>query len=255
MFRKKRRSIKEGQPPGIAPTNIRRKLKNYLFVIGVIVLMSVALLIPNKIIIKNIECTSQNGKCSQRIESGIWQYVGMPLRTSQNAVRDFLTHELVSKDMTIRYRYPSTLSVTVVETKPVFALSNNDENTFRLLDENGNVLSESNETNLPYAKVQDELPAVGAKVDEGTIFALGILSDLSSSYQLSKGELNGDGLLVELPTKTKVLFPLNGDREILLGSFILVINQLNSVKVGSTMDKVGLAGKTLDLRYKNPVIR
>lgn len=232
-----------------------RKIRRY-FYIGLFLVVGVgSWYLPRKIIVKNIVCTSQSGECSQRIVSRVGQFVGMPLPLAQKSIKDFLTNELVSKDITVRYLYPSTLSVSVFETEPVFALSNNEENSFRLLDEQGNVLSDSNETNLAYATLSGDLPAVGMKVDAGQVFALGILSDLASSYQISKGELVDDGLLVELPTKTKVLFPLEGDHELLLGSFILVINQLNSVKVGSTMEKVGLASKTLDLRYKNPVIR
>jgi hypothetical protein len=255
MFRKRRRDISEGQAQRATPTNIKLRVRNYSMVIGVILLIAISFALPHRIIIKSITCTSQNGECSQRIKNGIGQYVGMTLPASQRSVRDFLTHELVSKEMTIRYKYPSTLAISVIETKPVFALSNNDENNFRLLDTEGNVLSEANETNMPYANISGDLPAVGTKVNEGYVFTLGLLSDLSSSYQISKGELTDAGLLVELPTKTKVLFPLEGDRELLLGSFILVINQLNSVKVGSTMEKVEINGKTLDLRYKNPVIR
>jgi hypothetical protein len=232
-----------------------RKVKIYIYCFVFIIFLAGLWFLPRKVIIKDIECTNQEGMCSQKISDIVSRYRGLSLYEARNAIQSDLSGQLIRNDIQVRYLYPSKLVVTVYETKPEFALSNMEANSFRLIDMQGNILAEENSSVLPYAKVVGDLPSVGERVDEKYLFGLKILSDLSRSYQLTQGDISHSGLVIELPTKTKVLFPLEGDRDIVLGSFVLVMNQLNSVKNSSTMEKQTLAGKTVDLRYKNPVIR
>jgi hypothetical protein len=232
-----------------------RKIRRIIVIFLVIILFGGLWYLPRKIVVKSVECKNQEGECSQRIIDIVSKYVSYDLRNARKGIESDLRVELVGNDINFRYIYPSTLRVNVYETRPEFALSNLEANSFRLVDSSGNILTEASSTVLPYAKVANELPNVGERLDEKYVFGLKLLSDLSRSYQLSQGELSLAGLVIELPTQTKVLFPLEGDRDVVLGSFILVINQLNSVKNSSTMEKQVLAGKTVDLRYKNPVIR
>jgi cell division septal protein FtsQ len=219
-----------------------------------VVIVLIFYLIPRKIIIKDIECKSQLGECSERIQAILASHIGQSLFVAKKAI--FSDLALSTKDDTvIMYRYPSKLLVSVYETEPLFALKQKDSDSFRLIDQDGILVSEAQETALPFAIIETDLPQVGAQLEEKQVFALHLLKDLSKSYQLHEGTLTDDGLLVMLPTKTLILFPLEGDRDTILGSFVLVINQLNSVKEGSTMEKVSLVGKTIDLRFKNPVIR
>ena len=231
-----------------------KKSRRPIFVIAIIIAVAIFILIPRKIHIKEITCKSQLGECSERVQSILASHIGQSLSEATSSIKKDL--QLSTKDDTvITYRYPSTLSVSIYETEPVFAIKQKDADNFRLIDQEGFVVSESQETTLPFADIESDLPAVGSKLDEKQLFGLKLLLDLSKSYQLTNGTLEEDGLLVTLPTKTHVLFPLEGDRDTILGSFILVINQLNSVKEGSTMEKVSTLGKTIDLRFKNPVIR
>lgn len=231
-----------------------RRLQAYISFVLVLLGVFTMWLLPRKIIIKEITCKSQNGVCSESIQRITERFTGKSLSTSENGIKQTLSGSL-AHDVTFRYQYPSVLVVSVIETKPEFALSNKEQNDFRLVDVTGNVLAHSQTTDLPYISMKSDLPEVGSTLSEKNLFALKLLSDLAKNYQLSYGELTDASLVIELPTKTKVLFPLEGDRELILGSFVMVINQLNSVKTGSTMEKGLLSGKTVDFRFKNPVIR
>lgn len=233
----------------------RKKLLRIFYVLALIIFLGAFWYIPRRIIIKNFVCESQHASCSERVTTLLENYKGQSLSEAKKNIKTNLPADLVRNEISFQYHYPSTLLVGVVETKPEFALSNNDKTDFRLVDEEGNVLSTVTASTLPTAKMEAELPAVGTRLDDEYIFALGIMRDLARSYQLTEGSLTNTGLLVELPTKTKVLFPLEGDRDVLLGSFVLVINQLNTTTTSSTMDRQVLVGKTVDLRFKNPVIR
>lgn len=233
----------------------KRKLLVYCYIFIATIVLGFVFYLPRKIIIKNIECESQYGNCSERVMVLLGNYVGQSLYESKKTINESLPSDVVRNTITFRYLYPSTLRIGVIETKPEFALGNMDKTDFRLVDTDGNVLSKVTGTSLPIVKIESDLPEVGTVLDENYIFALGLMRDLFRTYNLTEGVVTNNGLLVELPTKTNVLFPLEGDRDVLLGSFVLVINQLNTESSSSTMDKQVLVGKTVDLRFKNPVIR
>ncbi len=232
-----------------------RKVKNFCLIVLVFLLVGLLLYIPRKIVIKNIVCTNQYGECGERVLGIVAGHNGQTLSIAKRQIKSDLSEGLVKKDIVFRYQYPSTLLVSVYETQPEFALSNNEANDFRLVDNEGNVLSVAEQVSLPFAKVNSDLPSVGDRLDQKYLFALRILRDLAKTYDLPSGTLANDGLLIDLPSGIAVLFPLEGDRDVLLGSFVLIMNQLNRVKSSSTMDKVSLVGKTLDLRFKDPIIR
>jgi hypothetical protein len=55
-------------------------------------------------------------------------------------------------------------------------------------------------------------------------------------------------LLVELPGQIRVIFPLEGDSDILLGGLRLIYSKIK--------EDGNLAGYSqIDMRYKNPVLR
>jgi hypothetical protein len=62
-------------------------------------------------------------------------------------------------------------------------------------------------------------------------------------YQISKGEIDGNSLVVELPTAVRVIFPLDGtkDKDVLLGSLRLIYSEVTD--------------KEIDLRFKNALLR
>jgi len=104
-----------------------------------------------------------------------------------------------------------------------------------------------------FLEVNKEFVPVGEYVDPDTLFALSVVYLLSPSYDIEKSYYEGNELIVELKNKIKVLFPVPSDRDYLLGSFFLVYNELIKQYQNSTIEKNGMT--TIDLRFKNPVIR
>ena len=73
-------------------------------------------------------------------------------------------------------------------------------------------------------------------------------------YQINIGEIINDSLVIELDSGTKVLFPLEGDKQILLGALRLIDSKVTTE--GEELSGVdGQVVETIDLRYKNPVLR
>jgi len=125
--------------------------------------------------------------------------------------------------------------------KPSFMLKN-DTNQVVTIDQNGRVLGTSSDTALPSVSVLGNLKKVGEIVDQKHLFALNLMQGVNQMYQIDNGKIEDDSLVVELPPSIKVIFPLSGDSQILLGSLRLVYS-----KVGEYHE--------IDLRFKNPVLR
>lgn len=211
--------------------------------------------IPHKIIIKNLDCQSQNGACTPRILSTLASFKGRSLASVKAEVRSYLTNEVLARDIVIGYKYPSTVKIRIIEPDALYALTDPEGTTYKLVDQSGYVVATQESTDLPIAIVEGSLPDIGDRLVDTDLFSLQILSILSSNYQLSKGRITSDGLLIEIPTKGQVLFPTEGDKDLVLGKFVLVMNQLNRNQTGSTMEDISLQGKIVDLRFENPVIR
>lgn len=68
--------------------------------------------------------------------------------------------------------------------------------------------------------------------------------------------MENNSLLVELNDYPKIIFPLEGDREVLVGTAIFILSKINKIgisdgKIADIQSRIS----TIDLRYKNPVIK
>ena len=89
---------------------------------------------------------------------------------------------------------------------------------------------------------------VGSSVSAQELFALELIQGIWQMYQVGLGELKDDGLVVELPGRITVIFPKEGDKDILLGEVRLVYGKVENI------DTLGKYSQ-IDLRFKNPVLR
>jgi hypothetical protein len=102
---------------------------------------------------------------------------------------------------------------------------------------------------------------LGERVDDETFFALELLNDMFTYYQIREGKKDSESLLIELKSGQNVIFPLEGDRKVIIASLGIILNKLNSEDNGTRIgsDDVGLEdcqrGCLIDLRFKNPVIK
>jgi hypothetical protein len=223
-------------------------LKIILPVIALLLLVSGIILAPRYIKVSSIECTSQFGPCVL-LEETLSSISGKSLYQTKKEIASVLSAESSVSDYSIRYKIPGNLSVYVVEKKPKFALSNSS--FFALVDKDGTVLKIGEETTLPRVEITGNLPNVGEKVSEDYLFCLNLLYNLFANYQVERGVIEGEKLLVDI-TGIRVIFPVSGDKDVLLGSLRLIIERLKQEPKDSKISK-GIT--QIDLRFKNPVLK
>lgn len=216
-------------------------LKIGIWILILLIPIFLLIVIPRVIVVKKITCNNQYGLCDQGLTSSFETVLGENLAEAKIKLKSRLSGDTLIKDYSFRYRVPNTLEVYCLTKKPKTALWNEQNKQGVVLDEQGLVLAKVEETNLPKLVSTGKLPNPGEITDQKTLFALDLVSDLHYFYQIKEGFLFSDYLEIIFSDNRKVLFPLSGDRQLLLGSLKLVLEA----------GKVSL----IDLRFKNPILK
>ena len=229
-----------------------RQVKKIVALVLLVTLISIVLYLPHFIKIDPIICRSQYGQCSEVVEVKLASLEGNSLDKVNKSVKSSLENEVLVSNYSSQFRLPSTLEVSILERKPKFALKSKDRNLYANVDSEGRVLSLSQTTLLPFLVI-DSIPNLGDLVTEQELFAMKIMYDMYITFQIKEGKLEKESLIINFPKGQTVIFPLEGDREVLVGSAILLINKLDKEMLN--LPKNGENIDTIDLRFKNPVLK
>lgn len=221
-------------------------MKFILSFLVVVLLASGFFFIPKLIPIKSIGCASQFGPCSAEIEGKVKKYEGQNLYDAKRGIsRELKAEDGVGK-FTQHFKIPSVLGIYVIEKKSYIALTRQGLGKLYLFDAEGRFIEETESTNLPIL-VLEEGEVTTDRLSARHTLAAKILHGLFSLYEVKVARVLTDSLEADITTSTKVIFPLEGDGEVLLGSLNLIFSRLNTTQENSRIE--------IDLRYKNPVIR
>lgn len=223
-------------------------MKKILINSGILLFFTIIVVSPLLIKITPI-CKNQFGDCSEEITKKIESQKGKRLVSARRGVNKILKSLFSVSDYSIQFKLPNTLEVNVIEKVPVYSLFNPNEGRSALVDTDGVIISVSdNVSALPSVKTTSSIGEPGQKVQDFQIFALKIVQGVNQMYQISTGEIQSDTLLVELKPNIRVIFPLEGDIDVLLGTLRLIYTKIISPEYAGKYSEI-------DLRFKNPVLR
>ena len=211
-------------------------------------------LVPGNITVKSIKCSSQFGSCNRVISEKIKEYEYKDLRSVKKGLNFYLAENALVLKYTIQFKFPGEVYVDVVERKPEFAVIRKDFEDIWLVDEGGYVMSKTSSSVLPTLESEREFLNQDESLCQEEIFSLSILKDMYSLYNSDYAKMDSESLEFVIGDNLKVIFPLSGERSVLMGSLIAILNQLNT---GSEESRIEYTGEisVIDLRFKNPVIR
>ena len=209
------------------------------------------LILPRLIKISKISCFSQYGDCSKNIQEKFNQSLGKSYWEANKEIKDSLAKNLLVKEYSLQFKLPAEVRVDIILNKPKYALKNPSQKFFYLVDKDGKVLAKENSTELPYVEVNNLNYDLNQKIKDEEIFSLEIIYDLFNFYQVKSGKIEGDSLMVNLSEGPKVIFPLSGSKDALIGALRLILSRLNEPNKDVKIDSV----KEIDLRFKNPVLK
>lgn len=201
-----------------------------------------------------IDCVNlSGGNCDQALSSRLKSFEGKPFFKSIRSVKQVLKENPAVQKFSIRYLPPDNLIISIVQSDALFALTDNKGDFFETINNDGVVTSIVDHTDLPKLVTDDKVD-VGKNVPDGTLFALLLLKDLNKTFMIESAVLSDGSMTVEIKPATKVVFPLSGDRQVLIGSLVLIYDDLNNQN-GSKLNTKGKKIDTIDLRFKNPVLK
>lgn len=220
------------------------------------VFVSLFFVVPKKLKIKDIACQSQFGPCNTNILGFINKVENgeKSLSDVKKELHGILSSSILISDYSFHFQFPNKIEVNLIERKPKYAVKAEGTDSYALIDKEGYVIYFHDLTGLPVLLTTEPPPNVGEIISDKTFFALEILYGMFSSYQVREGVIEDESLVIELSQGPRVIFPLEGEKEILLGSLMLVLSKLNNDGQDSKIENVSGAS-IIDLRFKNPVIK
>lgn len=232
---------------------MRRKTKKYnifkiLSIILILVfILSLPLIIQKVIKIKKIECISQFGNCDGLMANRLQTTDN--LTNSKKQIKQILDQDIQINSYLIQYKIPSTLKVEINIKKPKYAVFYNQK--YFLLDNDGLILSEAGETNLPTLVVSNFNNNIGDIISNSMLFSLRLIEKVAWLYSVKIGTLTDNELKITLKEGVLVHFPLEGDIDTLVGNLRLIFSRLNDEGEGIRMEDI----REIDLRFKQPILR
>ncbi len=195
-----------------------------------------------------INCKTQFGACPERVLSKIDAFNGNSLFTAKKNIRKILSSDFTISNYSLQFKLPNILETYIVVKKPFAALVDRNSKKVALIDEEGKILFFGSDSTLPTVTADSIDRKEGQRITDRDFFALKIIAGVFQMYQIRTGEMNSESLVVELLPQIRVIFPLYGDSNILLGSLRLIYSKIS---------EPGNIGKysEIDLRFKNAVLR
>src|SRR3989344_619612 len=191
----------------------------YVFLAALVLVVLVApfIVLPRVVVIKKIDCESQFGPRSDIVENAVESVLEKNLRDARKTLKNSLSaHDKVS-DFSVTFNLPDNLEVFVVERKASAAVVSKGEQIYTLIDEDGEVVGTSQDTQLPIIVLEDEVSAADIS------FAAALTNAIYNLYQTRFGRLTNDAIEFEIKDGIKAIFPREGDVEVLVGSLQLIL--------------------------------
>lgn len=222
-------------------------MKIILFLSCILLIAIAVIALPLSIKVR-VVCNSQFGECPATILEKLNSLNGKNLINAKNGVKKYLKTDFSVSDYSTQFKIPNILEVEILVKKAVIAFKNNASDLVILADAEGKILSVVDNSVLPLIVMDGNLPGVGQNLENADLFALNLARGLNQMYQINTFTITDASLLVELPGQIRVIFPLEGDKNSLLGSLRLIYSKIQ--------EDGNLAGYSqIDLRYRNPVLR
>jgi len=222
-------------------------VKKILIIAGILTTLVLTLSILT--IKVKVVCKSQTGVCPESLNNKIQNLNNKKLVTLNRQIKKILANNYLVNEYSIRFKLPNIYIIDLIAREPVFALKDMDTQKIALVSSEGKILAFSNNSYVPIVGVELNSELVeGSNVGEINLFALRLTDGVNKMYQIKSSQIQNNSLLVELRSQIRVLFPLDGEIDVLLGSLRLIYSKVEGDNSLSNY-------REIDLRYKNPVIR
>jgi hypothetical protein len=212
-------------------------VKKITIIVSVILVLLFLILLPFLIKVQ-IECISQDGPCPDEVNARLEVLKAKSLFSARSGISKTLKKDPMVTEFSTQFKLPNVLLVSIIAKKPIFAIKDRVSGKYYLISKDGVILSTTDSSNLPTVEQDGSTP---------NLFALNVVLGVYQMYQVLYGVITNDTLVVDMKDGFRVIFPLEGDTQVLLGSLRLIYT-----KIETSGNPNGY--KQVDLRFVNPVL-
>lgn len=204
-----------------------------LFLVGIFILSYKS----DFLVIKKIDCETSYGDCSDELLKKFSPLLGRNILTIERSeVQNLVEDDKQINTVMTKKRLPNNFLIQVEMKKPRVAIRSGDR--FKLVDLEGEVLSEDDKTSLPILTLNEEVLGDNFKM------AIKLLANLYAIGMRSNGELRSAQLVLQT-NGTQVLVSRLSNPKLVAGSLHFMMQRF-------TME--GKQPRVIDMRFKNPIV-
>jgi hypothetical protein len=210
--------------------------------------------IPRLAKVKAIDCANQYGPCSEMLLEKVSPLAGQTYLQVKKSLSDIIAKEKLVSDYLLQYKIGGKVNLNVIEKVARGALKIEGQENYFLVDSNGEVIAQKETTTLPVIEIGFVEVKLNDTISSQYLKAVQLLTDLNILYGVGRGIIKNEALYINLPGSVEGIFPLNKEKEVILGALKLILDRLNTEAKDIRINEVDNI-KTIDLRYDNPVLR
>jgi hypothetical protein len=231
------------------------RIRNILFPLIVFaILVFLYIFLPRIIKVGDITCSSQYGYCPEDVVAEIKSYQNESYFRAKKEILSSLKATPSVEKYLIQFKLPNKLAVSLIIRKAKYSIKNTASNKYYLVDDGKVVISVLESNNLPFVECNNCQFGLNDQVDDGVFVLLRVFYQMNNLYKVEYAKLIDDYLEVKIANGVKVLFANDHEPDLSVGAAKLIIEQLNSPSQKFKIDKP-MSDVTLDIRYKNPIIK
>lgn len=200
--------------------------------------------------VRTVSCEADGSiQCSSLLFEKLSAFQGNRLFQSERKIRNTLSSEPEVLSYAVKTSPLGDITVRITLREGSIALKPESSNTYTLYTKDGILVKEAAQTSLPTVVLKEQIST------EAVPFVAALSYQLTTILPISQMTVEGESLKVVLRDNRILIYPLQGDIDVLLGSTLITFSQLNLTEGKLIIDRQAVVIREIDLRFKNPVLR
>jgi len=219
-------------------------LFSFITTLGVIAIYSVK--------VHEIVCISQFYACNESIRNDIDSVSKDSMIKTRGALIGLLRNEAIVKNFSFQYQLDGKLILHVNEREPKYCITNKVNSYYA--DELGVVIEIVNGMEVNCIQNINTTYKMKDSLNNNDLLSAQIFYKIRRLSTVESGLIEEKNFVIEYKDRIKLIFPLEGQPDVLIGKAYYTISQFG--KINQYITENGFGGITeVDFRYNNPIIR
>lgn len=203
---------------------------------------------------EKVECIEKDDVfCSLETSSFLKQFERKNFFSIYSSKKNFFSTPSILNYKFTFFPFEKKVVLRVDENKPFIAIDNFQHSFFLVSNEGVLVQKTGRKLDIPVVGVKDFNYEVGDKISDDLLLSLKAFFYIHRLYKVEKGIIFNDRVEIYMKDGPALILP-RGDYKTVLSRTVFLLNTISTIPEKFNLDK-SLTYITIDLRYKNPVLR